>query len=81
VAWSTYPTWPTCRGPIAHAIRGAFQAAPAASTRLGGRHVALVNDVLTTGATATEAALVLQRAGASAIDLWVFARTPAPASA
>lgn len=69
------------RAARARAIRGAFRAAPAASTRLRGRHVALVDDVLTTGATATEAALALQEAGAVAVDLWVFARTPAPGSA
>ena len=37
--------------------------------------VALVDDVMTTGATAREAAAVLLRAGAAAVDVWVIART------
>jgi predicted amidophosphoribosyltransferase len=48
-------------------------------SRLGalrGLHVALVDDVLTTGATAGEAAATLLRAGAAAVQVWVVARTP-----
>lgn len=59
-------------------LRGAFQVAPAARAHLAGRHVALVDDVLTTGATAQEAAAVLRAAGARRVDLWVVARTPEP---
>lgn len=46
------------------------------SGRLTGRNVALVDDVLTTGATAEAAALALRRAGADSVVLWVIARTP-----
>ncbi len=38
------------------------------------RHVALVDDVLTTGTTAAECARVLGKAGAGRIDVWVLAR-------
>jgi len=57
-------------------LRDAFWVEPAARTALQGRHVALVDDVLTTGATAQAAALALVRAGAASVDVWVIARTP-----
>jgi len=41
-----------------------------------GLHVALVDDVMTSGATLHEAATVLQRAGAATVQAWVVARTP-----
>jgi len=40
--------------------------------------VLLVDDVMTTGATATEIATVLLAAGAARVDVWVVARTPPP---
>lgn len=40
--------------------------------------VALVDDVMTTGATAHALALKLRAAGASHIEVWCIARTPAP---
>ena len=60
------------------AIRGAFGLAPGASRHVQGRSFALVDDVMTTGATAAEAARTLRAAGAASVELWVFARTPAP---
>jgi ComF family protein len=41
---------------------------------LDGRHVALVDDVMTSGATLHEAAQTLKRAGAAQVSLWVVAR-------
>lgn len=41
-------------------------------------HVALVDDVMTTGATLYECAKVLQRAGVARVDVWVMARVPPP---
>jgi ComF family protein len=57
-------------------LRAAFMVETRARAVLAGRRVALVDDVLTTGATAREAALTLLRAGAGAVDIWVQARTP-----
>jgi len=39
-----------------------------------GHHVALVDDVMTTGTTATECAVVLKKAGAQRVDVWVPTR-------
>ena len=39
-------------------------------------HVALVDDVMTTGATAHAAASALLRAGVARVDVWVCARVP-----
>jgi ComF family protein len=41
-----------------------------------GRHLLLIDDVLTTGATANEAARVLKRHGAASVGIAVVARTP-----
>lgn len=46
--------------------------------QLEGRHLALVDDVLTTGATADSLARLLKRAGAGRVDVYCLARTPPP---
>jgi ComF family protein len=40
------------------------------------RRVALIDDVMTSGATAEEACRTLRRAGVERIDVWTVARTP-----
>lgn len=45
---------------------------------LRGRRVAIVDDVLTTGATADALGEALRQCGASAVEVWVVARTPDP---
>lgn len=50
-------------------LRGAFMVSAAVP-----EHVALLDDVMTTGATLNAAALALRRAGAQRIDAWVCAR-------
>ncbi len=57
-------------------LRGAFMPNSADSRHwLHGRRIALVDDVLTTGTTANEAARALLEAGAASVHLWVLART------
>ncbi len=57
-------------------LRQAFAFATAADVK--GRHLALVDDVLTTGATAEALARLLKRAGAERVDVYCLARTPKP---
>jgi len=46
--------------------------------QVAGAHLALVDDVLTTGATAAMLAQLLRRAGALRVDVYCLARTPRP---
>jgi ComF family protein len=55
-------------------VRGAF----AVRRPVGGARIALVDDVMTTGATLAEASRVLIDAGAARVECWVVARTPRP---
>jgi ComF family protein len=57
-------------------LRNAFALAPGAVVK--GRHLALVDDVLTTGATAQALARLLMDAGAARVDVYCLARTPKP---
>lgn len=61
-------------------VKGAFAIKARRHHEVGGRHVAVIDDVMTTGATGAEAARVLKQAGATRVDLWVVARTPRTAS-
>ena len=55
-------------------VAGAFRGRPIAA----GRSLLLVDDVMTTGATAFAAAGALRDAGARRVDLAILARTPEP---
>jgi ComF family protein len=57
-------------------VRGAFQA----NRSLAGRRIAIVDDVMTTGATLGAAARAARRAGALEVEVWVVARTLPPAA-
>lgn len=59
-------------------VRDAFAVEPRRRGELAGRHVALLDDVLTTGETAASMALALRQAGAAQVQVWVLARTPRP---
>ncbi len=57
-------------------LRNAFNLMPDAQIK--DRHFALVDDVLTTGATAQALARLLINAGAARVDVYCLARTPKP---
>ena len=64
------------RGAAARAtnLAGAFTV----TRRCDNLRVAVIDDVLTTGSTATAIAAELRRAGAADVEFWCLARTPAP---
>jgi ComF family protein len=62
----------------ASAVAGAFAVRPSRLYRVRGRTVLLVDDVMTSGATANGCARALLDAGATAVDVLVAARVPDP---
>ena len=52
-------------------LKGAFEC----KRQVRGRHIVIVDDVLTTGATANELSKTLKKNGASRVDIWTCART------
>jgi ComF family protein len=48
------------------------------ATPIIGKHLALIDDVLTTGSTANALAELLLKAGAQSVDVYCLARTPKP---
>jgi len=59
-------------------VRGAFAVEPTRLPELRGKRVSVVDDVMTTAATANEIAAVLRQAGVAEVHFWVLARTPRP---
>lgn len=57
-------------------ILHAFTPDEATKDRIRGRHIGVVDDVMTTGATLNEIAACLKRHGAVSVTNLVFARTP-----
>ncbi len=62
---------------IANVAR-AFAVEPLRVRELRGREVAVIDDVMTTGATVAEIARTLLEAGAAQVQVWVLARTRRP---
>jgi ComF family protein len=56
-------------------VRGAFVLKPDLALPA---HVAILDDVMTTGATLAECARVLKRGGVERVDVWALARAPSP---
>lgn len=56
-------------------LQDAFVARP---EFVGDRHLAIVDDVVTTGATTEALSQQLKKAGARRVEVWALARTPAP---
>jgi predicted amidophosphoribosyltransferase len=62
----------------AREVGGAFAVRPGREAALARRRVLLVDDVMTSGATASACALALIAAGVAAVDVLVAARVPDP---
>lgn len=54
-------------------VRGAFAVPPNSKSKIAGRNVLLIDDIITTGATAGAAARALKRAGAARVDVVALA--------
>ncbi len=59
-------------------VSGAFAVRPSRAARVSGRRILLIDDVMTSGATANACAGVLLAAGATSVDVLVAARVPDP---
>jgi ComF family protein len=59
-------------------VRRAFAVNPKRLAEVGGRHVVVIDDVITTGATAGAVAKTLKKAGALKVDVLAFALVVAP---
>ncbi len=59
-------------------VAGAFTVRPSRAAQLAGKRVLLVDDVMTSGATANACATALLVAGAASVDVLVAARVPDP---
>jgi ComF family protein len=62
-------------------VRNAFALTTPRPSALAGRSVALIDDIMTSGATAAELTRVLLDGGAQQVEVWTVARTLAPRQA
>ena len=56
-------------------IKGAFKVKADKLDKLQGKRIAIIDDVMTTGASLNELAKTLKKAGAAHVECWVIART------
>lgn len=70
----TTPQVGLTRSQRADNVQGAFRVSQLGREAVRGRRVVLVDDVMTSGATANASARILLRAGATRVDIVVFAR-------
>jgi ComF family protein len=75
---ATVPLADFGRAARAETVKGAFAMRPGRVGRIADRHVLLVDDVLTSGATCGACTRVLLAAGAAGVDVLVAARVPDP---
>ena len=59
-------------------IKGAFKVNADKLDKLQGKRIAIIDDVMTTGASLNELAKTLKKAGAAHVECWVVARTLPP---
>lgn len=71
---ATRPQVGLTRAERAENLQGSFRVPEGRRGEVSGARIVLVDDVLTTGATANAAARVLLRAGAASVDVLTFAR-------
>lgn len=71
---ATPPQVGLARDERAKNVHGAFSVEKASRAKLKGKRIVLIDDVLTTGATANACARVLRRAGAARVDVLTLAR-------
>ncbi|SRR5579883_60921 len=71
---ATKPQFGLSRAQRAENVQGAFRVPAGAEARIKDKRVVLIDDVLTSSATANAATRALLRAGAASVDVLVFAR-------
>jgi len=75
---ATPPQVGLARDERAKNVHGAFSIEKTARSKVKGKRIVLIDDVLTTGATANACARVLRRTGATRIDVLTLARVVDP---